>query len=279
MLGYTSMMRLNTPQTAALGVSLALALWLAPGLGHSKSSLVLPFPPDTGRVPAVTFDTSGQAVGQSEFAFVSEGETRFLMRVDMRIEGGAHNRTSAALERIVVASGETPLLRLLTEQSQSFEADGTPMTLLRVDHESGFASCTPPEGSSEAAAVLALPADDRVANVPMNLLFLPIARGEVERIRFQLFVCRGGAKFHEFVAFAGPGSRGGQGQIIEVRYGPDLGNVMSWVASRVMPRLSFWFDTNRNGAYVAHRMPIYSRGPEIVMIRDGVTPPELGAPF
>jgi hypothetical protein len=272
-------MRRSTPRTAAWGGLVSLTLCLAPLLGDSKSSLVLPFPPDTGRIPAVTFDTRGRAIGQSEFAFEARDESHFLMRVDMRIEGGAQNRTHAELERIAQVGDEPPRLRLLIEQSQSFEADGTPMTLLRVDHVTGLASCTPPAGSSDAAVVLALPADDRVANVPMNMLFLPIARGEVERIRFQLFVCRGGARFYKFVAFAGPRSHDGKSQIIEVRYGPDLGKLMSWVASRVMPRLSFWFDTNRNGAYVAHRMPIYSRGPEIVMIRDGVEPPELGTPF
>jgi hypothetical protein len=252
---------------------------LAASLGHSKSSLVLPFPPDTGRVPAVTFDVRGRPVGRSELAFEAQDARRFLLRVEMRIEGGPHNRTHAELERILLPDEQPPRLRLLTEQSQSFAADGTPMTLLHIDHQAGVARCTPPEGSDEEPAELPLPADDRVANVPMNLLFLPIARGEVKRIRFQLFVCRGGPKLHEFVAFAGPRKKGGQGRIIEVRYGPDLGNVLSWMASRVLPRLSFWFDTQQNGAYVGHRMPIYSRGPKIVVLRDGVAPSQIGAPF
>ena len=40
-----------------------------------------------------------------------------------------------------------------------------------------------------------------------------------------------------------------------------------------------WFDTNRDGEYVGHRMPIYSQGPEILMIRNGVELPDLGVSF
>jgi hypothetical protein len=105
----------------------------------------------------------------------------------------------------------------------------------------------------------------------MNVLFLPLIRDEVDQIKFQVFLCRGGARFMDFVALRSgkPHSENGR-EIVEVRYGPDLGRLFSWAASRVAPKLSFWFDRAK-GSYVAHRAPLYSRGPEVTVVRDGVS--------
>lgn len=273
---------MRVPPPPPIILVMLLALVSAPRDTQAKSSLLLPYPPTVGDVPATTFDESGQKVGSSDFSLEARDDGTWLMQVTMRIAGGAENHVRAEFEHVENGPGGEPHLRLLTEQSQSFAPDGSPMTLLHIDHTAGVASCTPPGGDQSDKTELALPEDDRVANVPMNLLFLPIARGEVDHIRFQLFVCRGekGPKLWDFVALKGGAPvRSGDRVIIEVRYGPDLGNVLSWVASQVMPRLSFWFDTNQNGAYVAHRMPIYSKGPEVLMIRNDVAPPALGRPF
>jgi len=240
----------------------------------ASSALVLPYPPDMGTVPAVTFDVEGRPIGRSEFSMRKEADGHYSLTVTMRISDGAQNRIEAVLQPL---EPEQDGLRVLIERSQSFSADGSPMTLLVIDHEAGFASCTPPGVSPEASPRLALPADDRVLNVPMHLLLLPLARGEVERIRFQLFVCRGGARLYDFIALRGGPTREIEGRrIVEVRYGPDLGRMMSWVASRMLPRLSFWFDEHADGAYMAHRMPIYSKGPDILVAREGIGPVSLG---
>jgi hypothetical protein len=246
------------------------------GSVHAKSSLLLPYPPDIGDLPAATFDSSGHEIGRSDFSLTTREDGRMIMRVTMRIRGGAENHIRAELEPVEPGADGVRHLRLLTEQSQSFEADGSPMTLLQIDHTAGIASCTPPDGDPRKKVTFPLPEDDRVANVPMNLLFLPLARGEVDRVRFQLFVCRGGPRLWDFIALkGGPPVQSGDRMILEVRYGPDLGHMLSWVAAQVLPKLSFWFDTNHNGSYVGHRMPIYSKGPDILMIRDGVSPPAL----
>ncbi len=250
------------------------------GVADSKSSLLLPYPPDIGHVPAVTFDSTGRAVGDSEFSLQALQNGRFLMRVSMSIKDGAENRIRAELETVATGENDSPRLRILTERSQSFDADGRAMRLLFIDHTSGIASCTPAGGTTEDAVTIALPEDDRVANVPLNLLFLPLARGEVERVHFQLFVCQDGPRIHDFIALrGGPPREFGDSSILEVRYGPDVGRVISWVASRILPRLSFWFDTNRDGTYVGHRMPLYSKGPDVLMIRKDVSPPAIGPPF
>jgi hypothetical protein len=246
----------------------------------AKSSLLLPFPTELGPVAAVTFDADGQAIGRSEFSLVEIENDRYELNVSMRIATGAVNHVRSEFE-VVRATPDSPRqLRMLTEQSQSFDPEGNPLTLLRIDHVQGEATCTPPIHSGDAPSTLTLPSDDRVANTPMHLLFLPLVRGEVERVKFQLFVCRNGAKIHEFVALPGgpPVTRNGR-TIQEIRYGPDLGRLVSWVASRVLPKLSFWFDTTRDGMYVGHRMPIYAAGPEILMVRTGIQPTALGGAF
>lgn len=246
----------------------------------ARSGLLLPYPPEVGRVPAVTFDSAGRRVGDSEFWFEARDDGHFSLHVSMAIRDGARNQVQAEFESVRSGGRELPHLRVLTERSQSFDADGRAMTALFIDHTARVASCTPPKGSSEKATRIALPEDDRVANAPIHLLLLPLVRGEVDRVRFQLFVCRGGARLYDFVALpTGPPRVVGDRSIVEIRYGPDLGRFMSWVASRMLPRLSFWFDTMHDGTYVGHRMPLYYKGPDILMLREGMTPGALGAPF
>ena len=55
-----------------------------------------------------------------------------------------------------------------------------------------------------------------------------------------------------------------------MRYQPDLGVVMSFLAKAVIPDLAFWFDARGQGTYLAHRMPLFSKGPEVMVILDGV---------
>jgi hypothetical protein len=63
---------------------------------------------------------------------------------------------------------------------------------------------------------------------------------------------------------------GGVNDIIEVRYRPEFGRLISFVAAALTPNLSFWYDANAGGSYLAHRMPLFSKGPEVLVIREGV---------
>ena len=75
----------------------------------------------------------------------------------------------------------------------------------------------------------------------------------------------------DFVANLAPSSRNGKQphKVVEVRYGPDFG-LATVVAQNFVPKLSFWFDPDDREAWIAHRLPLYSRGPEVFVIRDGV---------
>ena len=118
-----------------------------------------------------------------------------------------------------------------------------------------------------------LPPEDRVANTILSLLFLPLVREEVDQLRFRVFLCRGDRpRFMNFVALRGPELAKQQSHdVMEVRFGPDLGRVASWFASVIVPKLRFWFDPAHGGDYIAHRMPLYRGGPEVVVVRDGIS--------
>ena len=60
--------------------------------------------------------------------------------------------------------------------------------------------------------------------------------------------------------------------MIEVRHGPHLGPVLALLASRCLPKLSFWFDAAEPHCWMAHHVPLYSDGPEVTVIRDGISP-------
>ena len=55
----------------------------------------------------------------------------------------------------------------------------------------------------------------------------------------------------------------------------DLGSTVAFFASRLLPSFSFWFDA-KDGAYLGHRMPLHRKGPEVVLVRSGLTPRDLG---
>ena len=109
----------------------------------------------------------------------------------------------------------------------------------------------------------------------MQLLFQPLVRGEVEDLRFQIVLCSDGPQLQDMIAVRGPRFERDGREIVEIRYGPDLGKTVAFFASRLLPSFSFWFDA-KDGAYLGHRMPLHRKGPEVVLVRSGLTPKDLG---
>lgn len=240
----------------------------------ATSSLVLPYPPIFGVIPASTYDADGNLLGDATLVMERVGKGRIRMRAESGVSGGARNIAQAEFEEVPNGAG----LRVVREMSHSFDPSGKPLPLLQIDHQRGEASCTPPGGSHKDAQIVRLPADDRVVNVPMNLLFLPLVRGKVDKVAFQFLVCRDGPQLMDFVAMvSGRSSSRRPYEIVEVRFGPDLGTVVSRLASAFVPTLSFWFDANAHGDYLAHRLPLYSQGPEVMVVRKGLTPRMLAS--
>jgi hypothetical protein len=267
----------------------------------SESSIVLEIPGELEGLLATTFDEDGHAVGTSSFEVESEDTGRRRLRVRMAIDGGGQNLSEVTIAPIIDAlaanlslpdpanpsdASNAPLAdpavarpqryHIVEERVQSTRADGTSLDYLVIDHARGQVSCYPPDRDLSKGEHLELPDGESVVNVPMQLLFQPLVHGEVDRLRFQIAVCRSGPALHDVVAVRGPKTHHDGRDVIEIRYGPDLGNAVAWLASRLLPRFSFWFDL-RDGGYLGHRMPLHRKGPEILLVRKGLTPVDLGA--
>ena len=237
-------------------------------------------------IGATTFDEQGKVVGQSSFEIEAEPDGLRRMRVTLSVEGGGSNVSQALLvpiHPIATTTGEPSNrpeagqieMRLVEERSQATRADGVSLPLLVIDHLIGRVSCYPADQDPSAGQHIDLPDEDRVVNVPMQLLFLPLVRGEVDTLRFQIATCAPGPVLHQMIAVRGPTIERDGRDVVEIEYGPDFGKTVAWLASRLLPSFSFWFDA-RDGAYLGHRMPLHRDGPEILLVRRGLSPPDLG---
>jgi hypothetical protein len=261
------------PQSAALllGAFVALAALRPASPAVAESALSLPRPLTFGLIPAQTFDAAGRRVGEARLRIDELPNGDVLLLTESHIDGGAANRLTAEL--VPVDGGAH--LRPLREESRTDLTAGHGMGSLRVDHAARVLRCTSAEGD---VAELAIPDGDRVALAPMNLLFLPLVRGETQEIDFQIAMCRGGPRTVDARAKLVPVATGdeGAGRLVEVRYELDFGPALSAIVRPFLPRFSLWFDRAGEGDWMAHRMPLYSTGPTVMVVRTGFSPDSLG---
>lgn len=257
---------------AAVG-SLALAVLLLSDSGAlAASALRLPVPGEFGAVPAETFDGEGSRVGGAALEIRRLDDGHILMSVETGIEGAERSRAEAELR----PAPEGGALELVRQRSRSVDASQRPLGVLEIDHLARRGSCTP--GGGGEPQVIELPDPDRVANIPLNLLFLPLVRGEKKTVQFQILLCRGGPRLVDATAevasvAAAPGQPGHR--MVEVRYKLDFGPFLSRLAAPFMPRLSFWFDRDAAGEWLAHTQPLFAKGPTVLVVRSGIPLPPL----
>ncbi len=246
-------------------------LWLAAGApAQADSALRLAWPGAFGVRPAVTYDAERNRVGDAEIRIERLPDGNVSLRSVSGFTGAARTQLHAVLEPI--DGGQH--LRPLWQESRSFDADARALGRLHIDHLAGFARCF--DAGGQEIAALALPAEDRVANVALNLLFLPLVGGDASELTFDLFFCGLGVRFVTFSANLAPESlTSGRHHALEVRFGPDLG-IASFIASAVVPKLSVWFTPDEPHVWMAHRLPLYGGGPEVLVVREGVPPQWLG---
>jgi hypothetical protein len=236
----------------------------------ADSELMLPYPASFGKIPAATFDAGRQRVGDAnlEIEKLNDGTVRIF--AESGVDGGARTVATATLAPIV----DTNLLRPIFQESRTFDADNEPLGVMNIDHRTGEAICIRPHSDGEGMHTqrVPLPENDRIANVPLTLLFDPLVKGDVSTVDFQILLCRGDARLLDFQAKVVRREDGTDGseQLVEVRYGPDFGSVFSLLAKAVIPRLSFWFDPASPSPWIAHRMPLYTDGPEVFVVRQGI---------
>jgi hypothetical protein len=250
-------------------VSSAICLLLAAaGSARAESALRLPYPEVFGTIPASTYDAGHHRIGDAHLVVENLGDTHVHLLIESGIDGGARTVATAELETV----DDGRFLKLLKEESRSFDENGIPMGVLSIDHENEIASCNKPERDGMATEQLTLPKQDRVANVPLSLLFQPLIDGTTDEVTFQLLLCRFGARLIDIDAHIVPqhGGEEAANPIVEVEYRPNFGRFVSLAVQRWMPKLSIWFDRRVSNPWIAHRIPLYSKGPEIFVIRDGV---------
>jgi hypothetical protein len=259
--------------TSACAVLFTLVVFTVGEVARAESALRLPYPDSFGAIPAATYDADHHRVGDATVVVENVDASHVRLRIESGIDGGAHTIATADL----VSVDEGRALRLLRQESRSVGADGISMGVLAIDHESGIASCTKSDGPDTTRKELTLPPDDRVANVPLNLLFQPLVEGTTEEVSFQLLLCRFGARLVDIDAHVVPHDLASeQSSIVEVEFQPNFGSAISLLAKKWIPKLSVWFDRHAENRWVAHRIPLYSKGPEVFVIRDGFPGTALG---
>jgi len=249
----------------ALGLALLIALMsLAPSsAAQARSSFVLAYPKQLGPQHAATYDDAGVRIGGANLFIEKLPSGGIRLQTESGRRSGA--RTIATAELAPVVPGQS--LRLVGQESRSVDEQGHALGVMRIDHLAGVARCLDRLGAT--ISEMRLPDEDRVVNVPLNLLFLPLVSGEVDSLDFQLFLCRPDARLIDFEAWIESGGSGSDDPI-EIRYAPDFG-FASPLARTMVPKLSVWFDPMEPHAWQAHRLPLYSGGPEVFVIRDDVS--------
>lgn len=248
-------------------------LLLTPRPAGAESELVLPYPQSFGTVPASTYDDEGRRVGDAHLVVEKLDDGRVRMLAESGFEGAERNVVSAILAPLNGNSG----LRLVRQDSRSFDSEGRSLGHLSVDHRDGMGRCIPPPREDGETRSIELPEDDRVANIPVNLLFLPLAKGERDTIEFQVMLCSGGPRLITAVAEVARRVKTEDGlrDIVEIQYEMDLGPILSRLARPFMPKLAVWMDPRTPDAWLAHRMPLFARGPTVMVVRTGVPPQVL----
>jgi hypothetical protein len=257
------------PARPLLMVFLCLASSLLPvRAARAESELRLTYPEVFGTVPASTYDTNRHRVGAAHLVIEKLEDQDVRIYAESGFDGGARQVSTALFE----PSRDGRTLQPVLQDSRTFYPNGSVRSTLSVDHRTRVATCGKSNGDGMATERIQLPSHDRVANVALTLLFEPLVRGDAPSTDFQLFLCEGGARLMDFEAHVERRDTGahGPGSLVEVRYRPDLGPVGSFVAEQLIPQLSFWFDPTSATPWLAHRLPLYSKGPEVIVVREGV---------
>jgi hypothetical protein len=236
----------------------------------ADSELMLPYPGSFGTIPAATFNEGRQRVGDANLKVekLEDGTVRIF--AESGVDGGPRTVAIAMLAPI----GDTNLLRPVSQESRSFDSNENALGAMSIDHTTGEAFCSSPQSGSDGMRTqrVTMPKHDRVANVPLSLLFDPLVKGDAATVDFQILLCRSKAKFIDFQArvVRRDGAADGDESLVEVRYAPDFGAFFSLLAKTIVPRLSFWFDPASANPWIAHRMPLYTDGPEVFVVRQGI---------
>lgn len=253
---------------ALLHVAVALLLLLAGvDAARAASSLRFAVPTRFGEFLAETLDPDGGPLGPARAAVARDPRGRVVL------EGlrGIDQQESVGFYALLEPAGEADALRVVEQRTRAFDAQGELLVETVIDHASKQATCNYPD----RLETIQLPEDDRVANVPISLLLAPIARGEVDEVAFQALICeRGGPRLLDIEARrTGRSVRPAEGRLaVEIEYEVRLNPILARIARPFLPQIRIWVDPEDSGTSVAQHMPLYPRGPTILVVRRGLSP-------
>lgn len=256
-----------------LGALVLVAALHAAAVARAESGLRLPPQEAFGTIPASTYDEeTSKRLGDAKIELSSLPNGNLLMIASGSIQGAEAISLAAELEK--TADGRA--MRPVWQQSHSWDAQGRTQGIMWIDHVKHRALCTPAEQEHEPMFEVELDQPDLVANVPMHLLFLSLVSGQQKEVAFQFLACK--AK-RAVPAKASVAQRltpdDGTGPLIEVRSELDLGPILTPLARAFLPRFSFWFDPSSRSGWVGHRMPMFTGGPQVLVVRSGVPVKDL----
>ena len=237
------------------------------GAARAASSLRLPAPAVFAELSGTTLDLEGTTLGPARLAMARDPRGRVVIESESAIAGGESVHLYALLEPAEPGGA----LRPIEQRSRTLDPGGELLLEMVVDHEAGQATCTTREGE----ATIALPEGERVANVPISLLLLPLARGETEAVEFQAVVCRDEPRLLEVSARrTGRVVEPAAGtQAIEIEYTVELNPILARIARPFLPRILFWIDPSAApDPWVAHQMPLFPKGPTVFVVRRELAP-------
>ena len=260
---------LSLQQPLRLFAALLVLLWGARA-ASADSAFEFPMPEEFGTVAAGTYDGSGARLGNASFIAGLEEDGSVRLEATSAIEGSASTRFLVKLETL-----ENGKLRPIYEESRSIDIDGHPLGVMSIDHREGVVTCEPAAHDKDGhRRQMKLPDDDRVLNIPLHLLFQPLVRGEVEEISFKIVLCRPDPRIIDALAQVVEG-KGAESGIVEVQYTIDLG-FWNRIAAPFVPTLSMWFDSKAPNGWIGHRVPLYTKGPTVSILREGIDPHQVG---
>lgn len=253
---------------------LLLAVLAAATPVRAESTLRLPLPAVFGPIPAATYDDAGKKLGEARLDVLRLTSGNVYLLASGSITGAE----AMVLSSELAPTPDGAALHPLWQMSHAYDKAGNSLGVMFIDHEKKEAFCSHEDGNPAPPDRLPVPQPDRVAHVPLNLLFLPLAKGEAAEVKFQFLLCALGPRFVDAKATVARKIPEPEGQhpLVEVRYELDLNPVLAALARPFLPRFAFWFDPLAREPWVAHRMPLASKGPAVLIVRTGILPTALG---
>lgn|GEM_PF-6893281 len=238
---------------ALLPVAAALAAHGASG----ASALLVPEPASFAAIRARIHAEGGAVVGSHEIESVRRADGTLYVRSEAWLGGRSVNLREAVLERAPAGGGRYRPVWQHERMATGVEGEDVE---LEIDHAASSLACRRGEGTVRS---LALPEGETIGNVVATLALQPLAAGAVERLRFQLAVCRTAPRLVDVEARV---ERRGDGAV-EIGWRYQLGWMLAPLAW-LLPEVRVWLGARPPHDWLGSRVPLHLDGPQVTVVRE-----------